>query len=96
MREFTISPDDFGIATASLDDLRGGSPEENADHLRAVLDGATGAYPDIVIMNAAVALMAGGHETDLATSAKRARHSLDTGQARNALDELVRITNSGA
>ncbi|MGB2016475.1 MAG: anthranilate phosphoribosyltransferase [Candidatus Puniceispirillum sp.] len=96
VREFTISPDDFGIATASLDDLRGGSPEDNADHLRALLDGATGAYRDIVIMNAAVALVAGGHETDLATGAKRARHSLDDGHARNALDELVRITNSGA
>jgi anthranilate phosphoribosyltransferase len=96
VREFTISPDDFGIATASLDDLRGGNPEENADHLRALLDGATGAYRDIVIMNAAVAIVAGGHETDLATGAKRARHSLDTGQAKNALDELVRITNSGA
>ena len=94
VREFTISPDDFGIDTASLDDLRGGSPEENAEHLRALLDGATGAYRDIVIMNAAVALVAGGHETDLKTGAKRARHSIDDGYARNALDALVHITNS--
>ena len=94
VREFTISPDDFGIDTASLNDLRGGSPEENAEYLRALLDGATGAYRDIVIMNAAVALVAGGHETDLKTGAKRARHSIDDGHARNALDALVHITNS--
>ena len=96
VREFTISPDDFGIDTASLDDLRGGSPEENADYLRALLDGATGAYREIVIMNAAVALVAGGHETDLKTGGDRARQSIDDGHARNALDALVRITNSRA
>lgn len=96
VRTFTISPDDFGIKIASLDDLRGGSPEENATYLRALLEGATGAYRDIVIMNAAVALVAGGHETDLKTGAKRARHSIDAGHAREALDALVRITNSGA
>ena len=94
VREFTISPDDFGIDTTSLDDLRGGSPEENAEYLRSLLDGATGSYRDIVIMNAAVALVAGGHETDLKTGAKRARHSIDDGHARNALDALVHITNS--
>lgn len=96
VREFTISPDDFGIKTASLDDLRGGSPEENATYLRALLEGATGAYRDIVIMNAAVALVAGGHETDLKTGAERARHSIDAGHASAALDALVHITNSGA
>ncbi|MDB2389999.1 anthranilate phosphoribosyltransferase [Alphaproteobacteria bacterium] len=96
VREFTISPDDFGIDTASLDDLRGGNPDENASYLRALLDGASGAYRDIVIMNAAVALVAGGHETDLKIGAERARHSIDAGHAKDALDALVRITNSGA
>ena len=96
VREFTISPDDFGIKTASLDDLRGGTPEENAAYLRALLEGAPGAYRDIVIMNAAVALVAGGHETDLKIGAERARHSIDAGHASAALDALVHITNSGA
>jgi anthranilate phosphoribosyltransferase len=94
VREFTISPVDLGLPQAALDDLRGGTPEENADHLRALLDGATGPYRDIVIFNAAAALVGGGHAATLSDGATMAIASLDDGKARAALENLVRITNS--
>ena len=94
IEEFTVSPDDLGLATASIDELRGGTPEENAASLRAVLDGATGPYRDIVIMNAASALVAGGYAPSLQDAAERAIESIGSGKAMAALDRLVAITNS--
>ena len=94
IEEFTISPDDLGLATASIDDLRGGTPEENATSLRAVLDGVAGPYRDIVIFNAAAALVGGGHASTLQEAAGRANDSIHSGKAMAALDALVGITNS--
>lgn len=94
LREFTISPADLDLPLATLDDLRGGTPEENADHLRALLDGVAGPYRDIVIFNAAAALVGGGHAATLSDGAAMAIASLDEGRAKAALENLVRITNS--
>lgn len=95
VREFTLSPDDLGLATVSIDALRGGSPEENAASLRDLLGGTTGAYRDVVVLNAAAALVAGGHATDLTIAAERVTASIDGGNALAALDRLVAVTNSG-
>lgn len=94
--EFTISPSDIGLPLVALDDLRGGTPAENAAYLRDVLAGATGPYRDIVIFNAAAALVAGGHAPSLAEGAARAIASIDQGAALAALDKLVEVTNRGA
>ena len=93
--EFTISPDDIGLPTVPIDALHGGTPEENAASLRALLDGAAGPYRDVVVLNAAAALVGGGHEDSLEDAAARAVASIDDGNARAALDRLVAITNSG-
>jgi anthranilate phosphoribosyltransferase len=92
--EFTIQPSDIGLEEVSLDALLGGTPAENAVHLHALLEGATGPYRDIVIFNAAAALVAGGHAASLADGAAMAKTSLDDGRARAALAALVRITNT--
>ena len=92
--EFTISPEDIGLPTVTLDVLRGGDGAHNALYLRALLDGETGPYRDIVLFNAAAALVAGGHEQNLQDAAKRASTSIDDGHGRAALDQLVAITNS--
>ena len=94
--EFEIEPAAYGITTAKLDDLKGGTGEENAVALRALLNNATeasDAYRDIVLMNAAAALVGTGHEADFATALSRASQSLTSGAALNALDKLVAITN---
>jgi len=93
--EFTISPDDIGLPTVPIDALHGGTPEENAESLRALLDGAAGPYRDVVVLNAAAALVSGGHAGSLQDAAARAVASIDDGNARAALDRLVAITNSG-
>ena len=94
IEEFTISPDDLGLANVSIDALRGGTPEENAESLRDVLNGAEGAYRDVVIFNAAAALVGGGHAANLSDGAERATASIASGRAMTALETLVAITNS--
>jgi len=94
--EFTISPEDIGLPTAHLDQLRGGDGEHNARYLRALLEGETGPYHDIVLFNAAAALVAGGHVADLQQGAKMAKASIVSGKALAALDGLIAITNGKA
>ena len=94
VREFTISPEDIGLPTVTLDVLRGGDGRHNAYYLRALLDGETGPYRDIVLFNAAAALVASGHASNLRDAAQRATASIDDGHGRAALDKLVAITNS--
>ena len=95
VREFTISPADLGLPTVSIDALRGGTPEENAVSLRDLLGGTTGPYRDVVLLNAAAALVGGGHAADLTIAAERATASIESGNALAALDRLVAVTNSG-
>ena len=92
--EFTITPEHISLPMVTLDVLRGGDGAHNAHYLRSLLDGETGPYRDIVLFNAAAALVAGGHEQNLQDAAKRAITSIDDGLGRAALDQLVAITNS--
>lgn len=91
--DMEIHPSAIGVDEADPKDLIGGSPAENAAAMVDLLNGAEGAYRDIVLLNAATALLAGGHVDTLGEGGDRARHSLDSGAARNALDQLVTITN---
>jgi anthranilate phosphoribosyltransferase len=93
VRTFTVTPEDAGLARATLADLRGGAPEENAAALRGVLAGAAGAYRDIVLLNAAAALVVADVVPDLKQGVARAADCIASGQATLALDRLVSITN---
>ena len=95
VRTFKVSPGDVGLATASLDDLKGGDAEHNAAALSALLDGAPGPYRDIVVYNAGAALVVAGHSPDHTAGVAAAAVSIDTGAARGKLADLVRITNLG-
>lgn len=92
--EASLHPSDLGLPTASLDDIKGGSAEQNAVALRALLDGQTGPYRDIVLLNAAAGFVAGGHETELSVGLQRAISAIDSGAAKTALDQLITITNA--
>ncbi|TPW03482.1 MAG: anthranilate phosphoribosyltransferase [bacterium] len=94
VRRFTVTPEDAGLPRASLDALRGGDAEENAAALRALLDGATGAYRDIVLLNAAAALVVADRAADLAEGAALAAAVIDDGRASKALADLVEATNT--
>jgi len=91
--EMTISPNDIGLPLAKTEDLIGGTPDENAKALRALLKGQQSAYRDIVILNAAAALFGGGHAESLDDGANQAMQSIDGGMALAKLDQLVSITN---
>ncbi|NQV58594.1 MAG: anthranilate phosphoribosyltransferase [Alphaproteobacteria bacterium] len=94
--EFEISPDQAGIAMATLDDLQGGEAQENAAALRALLNGAPGAYRDVVLFNAAAALIIADKAADLPAGVAIAARAIDDGLALEKLDRLVEITNRPA
>jgi anthranilate phosphoribosyltransferase len=96
VRQFEVSPGDAGISRASLDDLKGGDAATNAAAIRAVLGGEPGAFRDIVLFNAAAALIVAGRAEDLKVGVTAAAEAIDSGAARAKLDGLVRITNSEA
>ncbi|OHC75932.1 MAG: anthranilate phosphoribosyltransferase [Rhodospirillales bacterium RIFCSPLOWO2_12_FULL_58_28] len=90
---FTVNPEDAGLPRADPADLKGGSPEINAQAVRVMLDGKAGAYRDIVIYNAAAALIVAGKADNLRSGAALAASAIDSGKAKAALAELVEITN---
>ncbi len=96
LEKMTLHPSDIGLKTAKTQDLIGGTPQENAAAMRAILNGAENAYRDIVIFNAAVALFGAGHAKDLMSAATMAASALDQGLALAKLNQLVDITNRGA
>lgn len=96
IRSFELTPDDFGVATVSLDAIRGGDGEVNAAALRDVLDGARNAYRDVALCNAAASLVVAGKASDVTEGMHLASQSLDSGSAAAALAKLVAISNSAA
>ena len=91
---YEVSPEDFGVNKRSLAEIKGGTPEENANTLRRVLEGEKGARRDIVVLNAAAALVAGNRASDLREGVRIAKEVIDSGRAQAKLDELVRLSQS--
>ena len=92
LREFTLHPEDAGLPVHPFASILGGTPAENAGALRALLDGATGAYRDAVLLNTAAALVVAGKADGLKDGVERGRASLDSGAARDRLAILARVT----
>ncbi|HEX2257331.1 MAG TPA: anthranilate phosphoribosyltransferase [Afifellaceae bacterium] len=93
VRLFEVHPDEFGVEQAAPETLKGGTAEENALALKAVLAGELGPYRDIVVANAAAALIVAGRAQLLADAVALARDSIDSGRAREALERLVEVSN---
>ena len=91
VREFDITPEDAGLPRTDLSSLKGGTPAENAAALRALLAGERGPYRDIVLMNAAAALVVAGKASDLKAGVAQAAASIDDGRASGALKALLGI-----
>ncbi len=86
----TLDPRDLGFPPAQNDDLRGGDPEENARITRAVLASEDrGPRRDVVLLNAAAALVAGGAAADLTQGIVHAAESIDSGAALRTLEALI-------
>lgn len=90
---FEVTPEEAGLARASMDDLKGGDAEVNATAIRDVLNGSRSAYRDIVLMNAGAALVVAGKAATLKAGVEDAAQAIDSGKARDTLEHLIRITN---
>lgn len=91
--EFTITPEDAGLPLAKPEDLTGGTPEDNANALRGLLAGERSAYRDIVLINAAAALIVAGKANDLATGVALAAGAVNSQAAEVKLAQLVELSN---
>ena len=92
VRSSTVRPEDFGLSPSSIQDLRGGDRAENALIIRQVLAGEPGARRDIVLMNAAAALVVGGKAHDFKEGVALAAQSMDSGAAAAKLAGLVALS----
>jgi len=90
---FEVTPADAGLPPAKLSDLQGGNAEVNAAAIREVLAGKPGPFRDIVLLNAAAALIVGGKAQSLPEGVELAARSIDSGAAQRALDRLIAISN---
>jgi anthranilate phosphoribosyltransferase len=92
VRSYTVQPADFGLPRATIGELMGGDREENARIIRALLEGEAGPRRDIVLMNAAAALVAGARARDLKEGVGLAAHAVDSGAALRKLEALVALS----
>ena len=92
--EFEITPEDAGLPVHPFEDIVGGTPEENARDFNALLDGTPSAYRDAVLLNSAAALVVADAAPDLKAGVEMARHSIDSGAARDKITQVARITQT--
>jgi anthranilate phosphoribosyltransferase len=88
VRRFIIAPEDFGLSRAPLEAIRGGTPQDNATLIHSLLAGEPGPRLDIVIANAAAALVVTGITEDFRRAAELARRAIHSGQAHKKLEQL--------
>ncbi len=92
IREFSISPEDAGLPMHPLEALRGGDATHNAHALERLLAGAKSAYRDAVLLNAAAALIVSGTTQTLTEGVSLASAAIDSGKARQTLNQLIAVT----
>ncbi|MPM67722.1 Anthranilate phosphoribosyltransferase [bioreactor metagenome] len=92
IKSYTINPEDYGFTAVSINDYRGGTPAENAAIIMSLLHGTAGAKRDIVLINAAAALVVGGLAQDIRDGINLAAHSIDSGAALARLEALKQFS----
>jgi len=90
---YSLKPESFGLNRCRKEDLKGGTPAENAKITRAVLSGEKGPRRDAVLMNAGASLYIGGKASDLREGAELAAGLIDSGKALAVLERLIEISN---
>lgn len=90
--EWFVEPGDFGLGTAELEQVAGGTPEENAAAARAVLEGEQGPRRDLVLLNAGAAIYVGARAGSIGEGVEKAATAIDAGEAAGVLDRLIATT----
>lgn len=93
-RTTVISPEDFGFERCTKEDLKGGTPEENAKTVRDILGGQKGNKRNAVLMNAGASLYIGGKADSMKEGIELAAEIIDSGKALETLDKLIEVSNS--
>lgn len=93
IREFEVAPEDAKMPVVAFEAIKGGDPDSNAAALQGLLQGAAGAYRDIVVYNAAAALLIADRTTTLSEGVPVAQEAIDSGRALETLQKLCAITN---
>lgn len=96
VRTMTVEAAELGLAPAPIEAIAGGDPAANAALARRVLDGEPGPHRDVVVLNAAAALLVAGQAGDLAEGVAIAKRSIDDGAAATVLERLVEVSNAAA
>jgi anthranilate phosphoribosyltransferase len=94
VRTYEVTPEEFGLARASLKEIAGGDAAENAEIIRGILSGKKSPHRDIVLLNSAAALVAAGRADHLSDAMPIAAQSIDSGLATARLDALVKFTSA--
>ena len=89
---YLIDPEEFGFRRVNMASLRGGPPQESAAIIRRVLSGETGPHRDIVLLNAAAALVAGDRAENLEQGIKITAQAIDSGNASEKLENLIALS----
>jgi anthranilate phosphoribosyltransferase len=95
VRSYEVEPEEFGMARATLQDISGGDATQNAAIIRAILAGEKSPRRDVVVLNAAAALVAAGRADHMAAAIPLAEESIDSGEAAKKLERLVEFASSG-
>jgi len=95
VRSYTITPEQFGLKRCNKEDLQGGVPSENADIMRALLQGEKGARRDAAVINAAAAMFITGKYESIETAVHVANDVIDSGKAMQKLESFIRCSNEG-
>ncbi len=93
-RTYEIAPEDFGFERCTREDLRGGTPAENAEITRSILRGEKGHRRNAVLLNAGAALYIGDKAETIADGIKLATEIIDSGKAIETLEKLIELSNS--
>ena len=91
-KTYTIAPEDFGMERCLKEDLRGGTPEENAAITRAILDGEKGHKRNAVLLNAGASLYLGGKADSFANGVELAAEIIDSGAASKTLERMIEVS----
>ena len=92
-KSYVIQPEDFGFEKCTKDDLKGGTPQENAEITRSILQGEKGPKRNAVLMNAGAALCIGGKADSIKEGIELAAELIDSGKAMETLEKFIEVSN---